>query len=150
MLKINDKAPDFSLSNVDGSIIKLSDLKGKKIVLYFYPKDNTPGCTKEACSFRDVYDEILEKGSIVIGISTDNMASHQKFRDKFSLPFYLLSDADHGVSEMYGAWGEKKLYGKTFMGIKRMTYVIDESQRIIQVFPKVSPEKHGNEILELL
>lgn len=150
MLNVGDKAIDFSLPNVDGNIIKLSDFKGKKIVLYFYPKDNTPGCTKEACSFRDIYQEILDKGAVVIGISPDSIKSHQKFKEKHNLPFYLLSDETHEVCELYDAWGEKKMYGKTYMGVKRITYVIDENFNIMAAFPKVSPEKHGDEVLELL
>lgn len=150
MLNIGDKAIDFSLPNVDGNIIKLSDFKGKKIVLYFYPKDNTPGCTKEACSFRDIYQEILDKGAVVIGISPDSVKSHQKFKEKHNLPFYLLADESHEVCQLYDAWGEKKMYGKTYMGVKRITYVIDEDFNIMAAFPKVSPEKHGDEVLELL
>lgn len=150
MLNVGDKAIDFSLPNVDGNIVKLSDFKEKKIVLYFYPKDNTPGCTKEACGFRDIYREILDKGAVVIGISPDSIKSHQKFKEKHNLPFYLLSDENHEVCELYGAWGEKKMYGKTYMGVKRITYVIDENFNIMAAFPKVSPEKHGDEVLELL
>jgi len=150
MLKVGDIAIDFTLPNEKGENITLSKFKGKKIVLYFYPKDNTPGCTKEACAFRDIYQEILDKGAVVIGISPDSIISHQKFKEKHNLPFYLLSDEDHKICELYGAWGEKKMYGKTYMGVKRITYVIDENFKIMAVFPKVSPAKHGDEILEIL
>ncbi len=150
MLKQGDKAIEFSLKSYDGKDVSLSDFRGKKIVLYFYPKDNTPGCTKEACGFRDVYDYILDAGAVVIGISPDSQASHEKFINKFSLPFYLLSDEDHKVAEAYGAWGEKKSYGKTYMGIIRSTFIINENLVIEKVFPKVSPEHHAEEILNLL
>ncbi|MDP4091986.1 MAG: thioredoxin-dependent thiol peroxidase [Bacillota bacterium] len=150
MLNAGDKAPEFSLKSIDGKEISLSDFNGKKIVLYFYPKDNTPGCTKEACGFRDVYDYILEAGAVVIGISPDGSDSHAKFRNKYNLPFYLLSDEDHKVSEAYGTWGEKKSYGKNYMGIIRSTFIINESLTIEKVFPKVSPEGHAEEILDYL
>lgn len=150
MLKQGDKAIEFSLKSYDGKNVSLSDFRGKKIVLYFYPKDNTPGCTKEACGFRDVYDYILEAGAVVIGISPDSQASHEKFINKFNLPFYLLSDEDHKIAEAYGAWGEKKSYGKTYMGIIRSTFIINENLEIEKVFPKVSPEHHAEEILNLL
>lgn len=150
MLKEGDKAPNFTLKNDQEQDISLSDFKGKKVVLYFYPKDNTPGCTKEACSFRDVYDDILEAGAVVIGISKDSINSHQKFRNKNNLPFYLLSDPDNSIIEAYGAWKEKKMYGKTFLGIVRSTFIIDENGIIIKVYPKVKPDSHGKEILEEL
>lgn len=150
MLKEGDIAPDFVLKEASGQEVRLSDFRGKKVVLYFYPKDNTPGCTKEACSFRDVYDYILEEGAVVIGISPDSPDSHQKFKAKQNLPFYLLSDEDHKVAEAYGAWGEKKAYGKTSVGIIRSTFIIDEEGKIIKVYPKVMPAEHGSEILEFL
>lgn len=150
MLKEGDKAPDFTLKNDQDEDVTLSDFKGKKVVLYFYPKDNTPGCTKEACSFRDVYDDILEAGAVVIGISKDNASSHQRFRNKNNLPFYLLSDPDNSVIEAYGAWQEKKMYGKTFMGIVRSTFIIDENGILIKVYPKVKPDAHGKEVLEAI
>ena len=121
MLSVGNKAPDFTLMDETGREISLSDFKGKKVVIYFYPKDDTPGCTKEACSFRDVYDDILAAGAVVIGISKDDTSSHQKFKNKYNLPFYLLSDPDHKVIEKYGAWQEKKMYGKTSMGTARIT-----------------------------
>lgn len=150
MVKEGDKAPAFSLDDDTGKKVSLSDFAGKKVVLYFYPKDNTPGCTKEACSFRDVYDEILEKGAVVIGISADSVKSHDKFKNKYSLPFYLLSDPDKQVMQAYGAWGEKKMYGKTFLGTMRSTFIIAEDGKIQKVFPKVTPKEHGKEVLEYL
>ncbi|MGH4139036.1 thioredoxin-dependent thiol peroxidase [Clostridium sp.] len=150
MLKEGEQAPNFTLKSEQGQDITLSDFKGKKIVLYFYPKDDTPGCTKEACSFRDVYDDILEANAIVIGISKDNASSHLKFRDKHNLPFYLLSDPDHKVIESYGSWQEKKMFGKIYMGITRLTYVVDENGTIIKAYPKVKPDEHGEEVLKIL
>ena len=150
MLKEGDQAPNFTLKNEQDQDITLGDFKGKKTVLYFYPKDNTPGCTKEACSFRDVYDDILEAKAVVIGISTDNANSHQKFKDKHNLPFYLLSDLDHSVIESYGAWQKKSMFGKTYMGIARTTFIIDEKGIIIKTFPKVKPDEHGEEVLKIL
>jgi peroxiredoxin Q/BCP len=150
MLKDGDKAPDFILKNEQDQEITLNDFKGKKVVLYFYPKDNTPGCTKEACSFRDVYDDILDAGAVVIGISKDDISSHEKFKNKHKLPFYLLSDPNNSVIESYGAWQEKKMYGKTFMGIIRSTFIIDENGIIIKVYPKVKPDTHGEEVLKVL
>ncbi|NPV39204.1 Thiol peroxidase, Bcp-type [Brevinematales bacterium NS] len=149
MLEKGQKAPDFRLPTPEGEI-SLSQFKGKKVVLYFYPKDDTPGCTKEACGFRDVYDQILARGAVVIGVSADSVTSHEKFKKKYGLPFYLASDESHSVLEAYGAWGEKNMYGKRYFGIIRSTYVIDENGTIIAVFPKVSPEKHAHEILALL
>ncbi|MBZ9687843.1 thioredoxin-dependent thiol peroxidase [Clostridium estertheticum] len=150
MLKEGDKAPGFTLNNEENQDIRLSDFKGKKVVIYFYPKDDTPGCTKEACSFRDVYDDILDVGAVVIGISADNSSSHQKFKNKHTLPFYLLTDADHSVIESYGAWQEKKMFGKTYMGIARSTFIIDENGTIIKVYQKVKPDDHGEEVLKVL
>ena len=150
MLNAGDKAIEFRLESHEGKEIGLSDFKGKKIVLYFYPKDDTPGCTTEACGFRDVYDYILEQGAVVIGVSPDGGDSHTRFREKYKLPFYLLSDEDHKVSAAYGAWEEKKMYGKTSMGIIRSTFIINEDQIIEKVYPKVSPEGHAEEILDFL
>lgn len=150
MLKEGDKAPDFILKDEQNQDINLNDFKGKKVVLYFYPKDNTPGCTKEACSFRDAYDDILEAGAVVIGISKDNTSSHEKFKNKHNLPFYLLSDLDNSVIESYGAWQEKKMYGKTFMGIVRSTFIIDENGIIIKIYPKVKIDTHVEEVLKVL
>lgn len=150
MLKVGDKAPSFTLKNEQDQDIKLDNFRGKKVVLYFYPKDNTPGCTKEACSFRDVYDDILEAGAVVIGISKDSIKSHQKFKEKHQLPFYLLSDPEHKVIESYGVWKEKKMFGKVYMGIVRSTFIIDEDGKIEKIYPKVKPSEHGEEILKAL
>jgi peroxiredoxin Q/BCP len=150
MLQEGGKAPSFSLKDDRENEVKLSNFKGKKVVLYFYPKDNTSGCTKEACSFRDVYDDILAKGAVVIGISPDSAASHGKFREKHGLPFYLLVDEGHKTAEAYGVWAEKSLYGRKYFGILRTTFLINEKGVIARIFPKVKPEGHGKEILELL
>lgn len=150
MLKEGDKAPDFVLKNEQDQDVALSNFLGKKVVLYFYPKDNTPGCTTEACSFRDIYDDILDAGAVVIGISKDSISSHEKFKNKHQLPFYLLSDTDHSVIESYGAWKEKKMFGKVTMGIVRSTYIIDETGIIIKVYPKVKIDSHSKEVLEVL
>jgi peroxiredoxin Q/BCP len=147
MLKEGDKAPDFELPADDGSTVKLSDFRGKKVVLYFYPRDNTPGCNKEACSFRDANNQIMEKGAVVVGVSADDARSHQKFRLQFGLPFYLLSDEKHHVLEAYAAWGGKNFMGKITMGIIRSTFIIDENGIIMKSFPKVNPEGHAQEIL---
>ncbi len=150
MLNVGDKAPEFKLHDETGKEISLSDFKGKKVIVYFYPKDDTPGCTTEACSFRDVYDEILEAGAVVIGISKDDSESHEKFKNKYNLPFYLLSDPEHKVLEDYGAWQEKKMYGKVYMGIARITFIIDENGVVQKAYPKVKPESHAEEILDAL
>jgi len=150
MLKVGDKAKDFRVKNQEGNDISLKDFSGKKVVLYFYPKDDTPGCTTEACGLRDVYDEILKLGAVVLGVSPDNEKSHVKFREKFELPFHLLADTEHEIAESYGAWGEKKLYGKSFMGIKRITYIIDEKGVVSKVWPKVTPKTHADEVLDAL
>jgi peroxiredoxin Q/BCP len=150
MLKEGDKAPAFSLKDHEGKTVSLSEFKGKPTVVYFYPKDNTPGCTKEACGFRDVYDQILEKGAVVIGISPDSETSHQKFRERQGLPFYLLADPDHKTAEAYGVWGEKTLYGRKYFGILRTSFIVDKEGRIAKIFPKVKPENHGQEVLAAL
>jgi thioredoxin-dependent peroxiredoxin len=150
MLGEGISVPDFTLKADDGHQVRLSDFRGQKVVLYFYPKDDTPGCTKEACSFRDDYSDIIAAGAQVIGISPDTIQSHGKFKGKYGLPFALLSDPDHCVAEMFGAWGEKKNYGKTYMGIIRSTFVIDEQGKIIKVFPSVKPENHSKQVLEVL
>jgi peroxiredoxin Q/BCP len=150
MLQEGTLAPDFTLPADGGGEVTLSDYRGKKVVLYFYPKDNTSGCTTEACSFRDDYSAILATGAVVLGVSPDSVKSHDGFKLKLSLPFALLSDPDHQVAEMYGAWGEKKMYGKAYMGIIRSTFVIDEGGKIVHVFPKVKPENHGQEVLAVL
>ncbi len=150
MLKVGDTVAAFSLKNADDQIISLSDFTGKTIVVYFYPKDDTPGCTKEACSFRDNYDDILKAGAVVLGISADSVTSHDKFRSKFELPFHLLSDPDKEVIQAFGAWGLKKNYGKEYMGLLRSTFVIGPDGTIQKVYDKVKTAVHGEEILELL
>jgi len=149
-LKAGDKAPAFSLKDTDGKTVKLSDFKGRKLVLYFYPKDDTPGCTKEACAFRDDHAQLKKRGVEVVGVSADDLKSHQKFTEKYSLPFTLLSDPDHEMIEKYGAWGEKSLYGKKYMGILRITYIIDEAGKIAHVFHKVKPETHGQDVIAVI
>lgn len=148
MLKEGTRAPDFSLPDAEGSLHSLAEFRGKTVVLYFYPKDDTPGCTKEACGFRDAYDSFLEKGAVVIGISKDKSASHGKFRDKYQLPFHLLSDESTEVIKSYEAWDKKSLYGKVFFGILRVTYIIGPDGVIKKTFPKVKPEGHAQEILD--
>jgi peroxiredoxin Q/BCP len=149
-IKIGQKAPDFTLLNDAGEKIKLSDLKGKKVVLYFYPKDDTPGCTKEACAFRDGIDEIEDRGAIVLGVSVDSVESHKKFKNKYELNFPLLADTDKKVVEAYGVWKEKSMYGKTYMGIERTTVIIDKQGKISHIFPKVKVEEHYDEVLDAL
>jgi peroxiredoxin Q/BCP len=144
------KAPHFELPDTNGKMVKLPDFKGKKIVLYFYPKDDTSGCTKEACEFRDTKSQFTKKGAIVLGVSKDDASSHQKFTAKYNLNFLLLSDPETKMIQKYGAWGEKNLYGKKYMGIFRSTFVIDEDGVIMKVFPKVSPEGHAEEVLKAL
>lgn len=150
MLAVKKKAPLFELPNEKGEMIRLSDFAGKKVVLYFYPKDNTPGCNKQACAFANSYNGFKEKDVVVIGISKDSIKSHQKFIDKFQLPFILLSDENIEVIQKYDAWKEKKLYGKTFMGVIRCTYIIDEEGYIEKVFEKAKPDTNAQEILEYL
>ena len=145
-----EQAPDFRLPADDGKTYALRDLRGKKVVLYFYPKDDTPGCTKEACSFRDNLSRVQSKGAIVLGVSKDDLESHAKFREKYSLSFPLLSDPEGKVLSAYGVWKEKNLYGKTFMGIERTTFVIDEGGRIQKVFPRVKVDGHVDEVLAAL
>jgi peroxiredoxin Q/BCP len=150
MLTEGTQAPDFTLPADGGGEVSLSDYRGQKVVLYFYPKDDTPGCTTEACNFRDDYSEITAAGAVVLGVSPDSVKSHDGFKLKHNLPFQLLSDPDHAVAEAYGAWGEKKMYGKTYMGIIRSTFVIDEQGVIRQVFPKVRVKGHSQKVLEAL
>ncbi len=150
MLEVNEKAPDFTLKNKDGEDVSLSDFRGKKVVLYFYPKDNTAGCTRQACAFAASYGKFKKKGAVVIGISRDSVASHGKFAEKYDLPFILLSDPELEVIKAYGVWQEKKNYGKTTMGVVRSTYIIDEDGRIDAVMPKVKPDTNAEEVLALL
>jgi len=150
MLEVGMKAPDFTLSDKNGSLVSLSDFLGKKVVLYFYPKDNTPGCTRQACAFASAYSEFRNKNIEVIGISKDSVASHIKFAEKFSLPFVLLSDPDRIAIEAYGVWQEKKMCGKVGMGVVRTTFIIDESGNIERIMPKVKPDTNAQEILAAL
>ena len=147
MLKIGDIAPDFTLLDSEGRAHKLSDYLGRKIVLYFYPKDNTPGCTRQACAFASAYDEFKNRDMVVIGISRDSVASHKKFSEKYNLPFIILSDPDLVAIQSYGVWQEKKLYGKTSFGVVRTTFIIDENGKISSVMPKVKPDTNAMEIL---
>lgn len=149
-LQVGDPAPDFEMPTDDGSSIWLSALRGKKVVLYFYPKDDTPGCTVEACSFRDNLPDFKGVNAEIIGVSRDDSASHQRFRNKFGLNFKLASDTTGKVTEDYGVWTEKSMYGKTFMGIQRATFLIDEKGKIMHIFPKVSVEGHTAEVLAAL
>jgi peroxiredoxin Q/BCP len=150
MPKPGQVAPDFELPSDRGEKIRLSDFRGKKVVLYFYPKDMTSGCTKEACSFRDNYPQYEEQGAVILGVSPDSPQSHVRFKSKYNLPFLLLSDEDHKVAEQYGVWGEKQMYGRAYQGILRTTFVIDEDGKIAKVFTKVRPEGHGEEVLGVL
>ena len=147
MLNIGDKAPDFTLCDKNGSPVSLSDFLGKKVVLYFYPKDNTPGCTRQACAFAGAYQEFKSKNVEVIGISKDSVASHVKFAEKYDLPFVLLSDPELAAIKAYGVWQEKKNYGKISMGVVRSTFIIDENGYIEKVMPKVKPDTNAAEIL---
>jgi len=149
-LKINDKAPSFTLLSTEGKEISLEDFRGKKVVLYFYPKDNTPGCTKEACSFRDNLLRLKKKGAVVIGISADSIDSHEKFKRKYDLNFPLLSDENKNVLKAYGVWKKKTMMGKSYMGIERTTFIIDEAGKISMIFPKVKVDSHVDEVLKVL
>ena len=150
MLKVGDKAPDFMLSDKDGRVVSLSDFLGKKVVVYFYPKDNTPGCTRQACAFAGAYAGFREKNVEVIGISKDSVASHVKFAEKYELPFLLLSDPDRIAIEAFGVWQEKKMCGKVGMGVVRTTFLIDEQGNIAAIMPKVKPDTNASEILAML
>ena len=146
-MKTGDMAPEFSLPDKDGNLISLSDFKGHKIVVYFYPKDNTPGCTRQACAFAANFQEFEKRDITVIGISKDSTESHRKFAEKFKLPFILLSDPELQAIKSYGVWQEKKLYGKVSMGVVRTTFIIDEDGKILKVMPKVKPDTNAAEIL---
>lgn len=147
-LKENDLAPDFTIFDQDSNPVSLSQFKGKKVVLYFYPKDDTPGCTAEACNIRDNYQVFEENGIIVLGVSKDSPKSHIKFRGKYELPFTLLSDVNHEVADAYGVWGLKKFMGREYEGMKRTTFLIDEDQRIHKIYENVKPAQHGEEIIK--
>ncbi len=150
LLQAGQKAPDFVLQNQQGNEVRLSDHLGKKVVLYFYPRDNTPGCTRQACAFAQAYDVFRQKGVVVIGVSKDSVASHVKFAEKYNLPFILLSDPQRQAIEAYGVWQEKKMCGKVGMGVVRTTYLIDEQGVIAAVMPKVKPDTNAAEVLAVL
>ena len=150
MLSEGTAAPDFELSADDGHQVKLSDYRGKPVVLYFYPKDDTPGCTTEACEFRDAYDVFRERGAEVLGVSPDDVRSHEKFKTKYQLPFTLLADPDHAVAKRYGVWGERKFAGKTYMGINRSTFVIDADGKVARAMLGIKPAGHATQVLDSL
>ena len=150
MLTVGSPAPDFTLVSDSGAPVTLSGLKGKQVVVYFYPRDDTPGCTKQACGVRDAWDAFTAAGAVVLGVSPDGEASHAKFKAKFELPFTLLSDPDHAAAEAYGAWGEKSMYGKKYMGIVRSTFVVGADGKVKAVFPKVKPDAHAKQVLDAL
>lgn len=150
MLQVGMQAPAFMLADKDGKMVSLSDFFGKKVVLYFYPKDNTPGCTRQACAFAAAYSEFEKKNAVVIGISKDSASSHEKFAEKYNLPFVLLSDPELQAIQAYGVWQEKKLYGKTSIGVVRTTFIIDEQGKIIKVMPKVKPDTNAEDVLKIL
>lgn len=146
-LEPGDAAPDFDLPSESGARVRLRDLRGKRVVLYFYPKDDTPGCTTEACSFRDAWSELERRGVVVLGVSKDSPKSHLRFKEKYGLPFTLLSDEDHAVADAYGVWGPKKFMGREYEGMDRATFLIGPDGRIEAVWPKVKPEGHAEEVL---
>src|SRR5467141_1216229 len=148
MLKEGSAAPAFNTTDAEGRAVRLKDFRGQKIVLYFYPKDDTPGCTKEACSFRNAFADFEKQGIKVLGISTNNEASHKKFAQKYDLPFTLLTDTDHSISDKYGTYGQKKFMGRTYMGVNRITFLIDEKGKIKRIFQKVKPDEHTREVLD--
>ncbi|CCQ94054.1 putative bacterioferritin comigratory protein; putative peroxiredoxin [[Clostridium] ultunense Esp] len=150
MVQIGEKVPDFTLPGSNGEMVSLSDFRGKKVILYFYPKDMTPGCTTEACDFRDAHDKILDKGAVVIGISPDPIKSHAKFIEKHALPFLLLADENHEVAEMFGVWKLKKRYGREYMGIERSTFLIDEGGVLREEWRNVKVEGHVQEVESVL
>ena len=149
-LKVGDKAPNFGGFNQNGEQISLKDFAGKKLILYFYPKDNTPGCTAESCNLSDNYDAWLDKGFEIVGVSPDSQKSHQKFAEKYGFRFNLIADTEKEILEAYGAWGKKSMYGKEYMGVLRKTFVIDENGVIVQIFDKVQTKDHTNQIVEAL
>ena len=150
MIEEGKPAPDFELSTDTGETVRLSDLRGKPVIVYFYPKDDTPGCTTQACGIRDAWSDFKKRGAVVLGVSPDDEGSHAKFRDKYSLPFTLLADTDHKLTEQYGFWVEKKNYGKTYMGVERSTVVIDAEGNVVKIFRRVKPEAHAHQVLTAL
>src|SRR4051794_5294771 len=150
MVEEGKPAPDFELTSDSGDAVKLSELRGKPVVLYFYPKDDTPGCTTQACAIRDAYDDFRQRGAVVLGVSPDDEASHERFKSKYELPFTLLADPDHAVADEYGVWVEKRNYGKTYMGIERSTFVINADGNVARVLRRVNPERHAGQVLEAL
>lgn len=150
MIDVGQAAPDFTLTDAEGRSVSVSDYRGRTVVIYFYPKDDTPGCTKQACSLRDGHAALRERGVVVLGISADNQASHRAFADKYALPFTLLSDPEHTAIRAYGAWGTKNMYGKMFEGIMRYTFVVDAHGIVRKVFKKVKTEDHAAEVLSAL
>jgi thioredoxin-dependent peroxiredoxin len=150
VVEVGNEAPDFELTSDSGDRVRLSQFRGQPVVLYFYPKDDTPGCTKQACAIRDSYDDFAETGAVVLGVSPDDEGSHVKFKEKYGLPFTLLADPDHAVSEQYGVWGERKYMGRTYMGIERSTFLIDEEGRVAKVMRRVKPATHAQLVLEAL
>jgi peroxiredoxin Q/BCP len=148
MLKEGSVAPAFKTTDAEGNTVKLKDLRGEKVVLYFYPKDDTPGCTKEACSFRDAFSQFKKQGIRILGVSPDKESAHKKFTENYKLPFTLLADTDRSIAEAYGTWGEKKFMGRTYMGVLRTTFLIDEKGKIKKIFEKVKPDEHAREVLE--
>jgi peroxiredoxin Q/BCP len=150
MLSVGDRAPEFSAPDQDGTVRKLSEFRGHPLVLYFYPKDMTPGCTTEACGFRDNIARVTAHGAALVGVSADSVARHRKFADKEGLPFPLIADEDHAIAEAYGVWKEKSLYGRKFMGIERTTFIIDGKGRIARIYPKVKVKGHVDEVIDAL
>jgi len=150
MVEEGKPAPDFELKSDSGETIRLSDFRGKPVVVYFYPKDDTPGCTAQACGIRDNFDAFGKRGAVVLGISPDDESSHVKFKEKYGLPFTLLADPDHEISERYGVWGERKLYGKTYMGVERSTFLVDSEGNVSHVMRRVKPDTHVDQVLAAL
>jgi peroxiredoxin Q/BCP len=150
MVEEGKPAPDFELTTDSGERVKLSDFRGRPVVLYFYPKDDTPGCTKEACGFRDVYSEFEQRGAVVLGVSPDNESSHARFKEKYSLPFTLLADPEHKAAQKYGVWAEKNFGGRKYMGVKRSTFVIDADGNVVKTMHNVKPDGHPEKVLQAL
>jgi peroxiredoxin Q/BCP len=150
MIAAGAMAPDFSVAADDGSTVSLASLRGRPVVLYFYPKDDTSGCTTEACELRDAFPRFTEAHAVILGVSPDNVRSHQKFKQKYALPFTLLADTDHAIAESYGVWKQKRMYGRTYMGVERTTFVIDGEGRVARVFEKVTPAGHAATVAEAI